>query len=570
MFLANSLREKLKKSYLENDSDYVDKPLFSYKEAPINPNVLVSFRPPESILPENLITTQQLQALDKKEWEQRFSLGKLRKDWKNKVNLEFDLKHKKFPDELVSPQVRESQKFVKELIDPDILELRQKYWNKSSETKEKIRPELKQTLFEVSHGLQDFKIVPLKEHTVEEGCDSRNNIIIRGNQWDISNNVERELIEDQNEIAQEKAVENSARYWRNNEYNRENGEPFPISEERKKVEVIRYFKKYRTPYQKVKDYYNTMKKVKELTALDRADIEKEVKYANPGYKNMERIDALVFKKMHNLYKYKYNELTGKLNKEEMKKRQNEENKFRWKDVDLVNKMIAVEQMDDPSWFTEFSNRNRRLCNSQDKLRRNLLKPLVIKGSDIHKQEEVIKEKLEEDYKKQKKRELLMSQKQFKKKTVDTGCTSRYPLDKEGLENLEKSLKNMDLELNKKNLGKSLPLINTLGNFTDDSAEVSPLFLDAYKKVCSDELEKANKRYSKDKNQISFEYIHPGTYREFEYEEKKVEKDPMIEGFTKEVKVKVKRKMWSCCMNQDENAKGCIRRPIRKYKWIYDP
>ena len=37
--------------------------------------------------------------------------------------------------------------------------------------------------------------------------------------------------------------------------------------------------------------------------------------------------------MYKRYLYKYNELTGNLSKEEIKKKQKEENKFKWKDED---------------------------------------------------------------------------------------------------------------------------------------------------------------------------------------------------------------------------------------------
>ncbi|MCQ2817342.1 MAG: hypothetical protein MJ252_08770 [archaeon] len=571
MFLANSLREKLKRSYLENDPDAFDKPKYAYNTPPSNPKVLINFRPPEALDPENKMTTQQLQALDNKQWQEKFSLGNLRKEWKTRKDLQFDLQHKKFPGEILTTEVKESQIFVKNLIDPDILELRQKLWNKSSDTHSKDRPELKQTLFEVSHGLKDFKVVPLKEKIVEEGVDSRNNIIVNGNAWDISNRVEQKELRDKNQSDKEKANENSIKYWRDNEYNRENGEPLPVSEERKKVEIIRYFKKYRNPRQQTKDEYKTMQKVKDLTNLEKQEIEKQVRYKNPGTKYQEKIDALVFKEMYNSYRYKYNELTGKLDKEEMKKKQMEENKFRWKDDDLVNKIVAIDKMKDLSWFKPNYLNNSRLCKSSEKIKRELLKPLVIMGNDIHLEEELIKKKMEEDYKLQKKKEILLSQKMFSKKKESKGAESRYPLTKEGLKELEMSMKNYK-ENNKTdgNLTKSLPLINTLGNlnFDENSGECSPFFLNAYQKVCTDVIDDKNRKYRKYKDQITFEYSHPGTFREFEFEETKGDNENNQNP--KAPKKKIIQKLWSCCLNSDENSKGCQRKAIKKFQWIYDP
>jgi hypothetical protein len=99
--------------------------------------------------------------------------GKLRTLQTKNDSLSFPRDHKKFNDDDVSLKAREAKKYVKALIDPDILELRKKQWNISAMPEENKRPELKQTLFEVSHGLSDFKVVMLKENKVELGTDTR-------------------------------------------------------------------------------------------------------------------------------------------------------------------------------------------------------------------------------------------------------------------------------------------------------------------------------------------------------------------------------------------------------------
>ena len=43
MFLVNSLKEKLKRDYIEGETES-DDPLFSYKPSPKNPKVLLSFK----------------------------------------------------------------------------------------------------------------------------------------------------------------------------------------------------------------------------------------------------------------------------------------------------------------------------------------------------------------------------------------------------------------------------------------------------------------------------------------------------------------------------------------------
>ena len=52
----------------------------------------------------------------------------------------------------------------------------------------------------------------------------------------------------------------------------------------------------------------------------------------------EKINALVFKELNNTYKDKYNEITGNISIDEIKKKQQQENKFNW--TDLANKITV--------------------------------------------------------------------------------------------------------------------------------------------------------------------------------------------------------------------------------------
>ena len=49
----------------------------------------------------------------------------------------------------------------------------------------------------------------------------------------------------------------------------------PIREERKKVEIPRYFQKYKSPYQRIIEYTKTMNKIIEDSSLERENIEKK-------------------------------------------------------------------------------------------------------------------------------------------------------------------------------------------------------------------------------------------------------------------------------------------------------
>ena len=34
--------------------------------------------------------------------------------------------------------------------------------------------------------------------------------------------------------------------------------------------------------------------------------------------------------------------------------------------------------------------------------------------------------------------------------------------------------------------------------------------------------------------------------------------------------KVKVNLWSCCMSDDKNSRGCQKKTLRNYRWIYNP
>ena len=613
MFLANSLKEKLKRDYVEGENEET-KP-FRYEPPQKDPKILLSIKETMKSNPDVQsrllwnIPSQQLHSFDKKEWEKTFTLSNLHLRWKEKGIIDFDRKYKKFPDNCCLSGVKESKLFVKDLKDPDILELKQKKWNISTNTKEKMKQELKKTIFEVKNGLKDFKIVPIKVPKIVEGVDSRNKMEIDGNIWNVSNYFNRKEIKEKDNEEAFLAKENSIKYWKNNELNRYNEKPLPISNERKKIEVIRYYKKYRTPYQKTIDFQNTMDKVREATKFDKENIEKEVKKNNPGMeKYPEKINALVFKDLYNIYRDKYNELIGNLPKEVLKKRQMEQNKFKWKDIDLVNKITAINKMTNTGFFDDIkinddinkkSNdidiKTLNLQSTKNTLHRSqslgytnntFLLPLVIRGNDICKEEEKIEEKLEEEFKKEQKRKILLDAKRFVKKKIEDKFESRYPITKEEYDNnkklmesnynmnrdeneLEKKLKNLkNKNLSSPNLeNENIELLNEISK----SSECNPHFLEAYNKIIGKEFEKINEINKKVQENITYTYNHPGVFRKFTFVENttKIRTDITGQETTEIIPKKVVESFWSCCMNSDPNSKGCQRTASKNFKWNFN-
>ena len=610
MFLANSLKEKLKRDYIEGDTDS-EGPLFRYEPPPKNPKILLSFKETnksnqaiESPLLWN-IPSHQLQSFDKKEWEKTFTLNRLHERWKEKGLIAFDYKFKKFPDNSAFKGVAEKKAYINNLRDPDILCLKPRKWNISTAAHEKYKPELKKVIFQEKHGLGEFMVVPLKIPNPPEGVDSRDKQEIDGCIWNVSNFVDKKEIEEKDDQELFMAKENSIKYWRKNEEDRFHQRPLPISNERKKIEVIRYYKKYRTPVQKSIDFENTMDKVKEATVFEKENVIKKVKKNNPGMERYpEKIDAIVFREMYNTYKDKYNEFIGNLPKEELKRRQMEKNKFRWNDKDLVNKITAINKFTntgifddipnnltfeknikeaDKSLKTDLSNKVPIDQSTKNTMRRSqslnysnsILLPLVIRGNEINKEEERIEEKLEEEYKKEQKRQLLLESKRFVKKKLENKFESRYPLTKEEYNSTKLATENQDLSgtLKKNKTFISANNINEEDikamNEISKSSECNTHFLEAYNKIAEKEYEKMAKNNRKE-NDMTYTYSHPGIYRTFNYVEKvtRIKRDITGEETTEIIPQKKEESFWSCCMNSDKNSKGCQRIASKKFKWNY--
>ena len=634
MFLANSLKEKLRRNYLESDNlEAIERIKYPYQPRKKDPRVLLTFRQKgdgenqDSLIPQTFFSTQKLQSLDRKEWESTFTLEKLHSEWKTRVNLDFENNYKKFADDFVLPGVKEAKEKIKESVNPDKLELKKKKWNISVNIKDDVKPELSKKLFEIENGFKDFKVIPPKIQEVEEGVDTRDHLELDGKTWDLSNQIDIKELKEEGKKKLFNAKENSIKYWRNSDEMRLNEEAFPISEDRKKLEVIRYFKKYRTPYQKNVDYYKTMQKIKRDTFIEREEAEKKVRYKNPGADMYpEKINALILKEMYNTYRYKYNEAVGKLSKGELLKIQKKNNRFKWFDNDLAKKIYAVNELTGEKFVEKSkeeensanyntinfdgkinnksfgmdslslkynSPRNLKESYSQENQRRSrnkfYLAHLVPKGTDINLEEENLKEKKEKEIKKNQKKLSLMNK--TYKTSLDEKYESKYPLGKKKYDYIKKIEKEesqkADYKINdydkihvkvpsnlleimnspKKDSSKS-QVLNTYLDIISKKSKVSPFFLPAYNKIAEKEIRRINSQEQKNRLTKTFHYMHPGTYREFIFTENEtIYKD---ENNPKQKTKKISVYLWSCCLNSDKNSKGCQRTTTRNFRWIYEP
>jgi hypothetical protein len=442
MFLKKTFDKRMKKySLLEGipqslsnfESNFVqvdsNPPLFPYKPTENNnPLKLFSFKKP---LPEEINSTNQLRLLDDKEWQNLFSLKNLRNSFNQREDLDFFPEEQKFPPLNYPQKIKDSIDYVKKLTDLDILKLNKKEWDNSSDLNIKNTSkgvDLEKVLFDLNHHFNDFKITPLKRKKYIEGVDSRDKYKVNNKIWNVSTNdefngiksVELKRINDINELARN----NSEIYWKKNEFNRRNKSAFKVSPERRKIEVKRYFKPYRTPYENTIDYINNMKRAKSLSQYEREEISKKVIHDNPGSIYPEKINALIEKEMFNIEREKYNQIIGKIDKKKLKEIELEKEKFKWNDSDLINKMMLLNEIKDINWFKKSINKSK---NTKMDIKKEFLKPLVEDGDEIHKEEENIKDKLLEEHKRRMKHELLLKNKFGRKIKEKNEFKSKYPL-----------------------------------------------------------------------------------------------------------------------------------------------
>ena len=444
MFLKKTFDKRMKKYSLlegipqslknfENNFIQVESnpPLFPYQPTENNnPLKLFSFKKP---LPDEINSTNQLRLLDDKEWQNQFSLKNLRNSYGQREELDFFPEEQKFPPLNYPPKIQESIEYVKKITDLDILKLNKKEWDNSSDLNVKNTSkgvDLEKVLFDLNHHFNDFKITPLKRKKYIEGVDSRDKYKIKNKIWNVSTNdefngiksVELKRINDINELARD----NSEIYWKKNEDNRRNKSAFKVSPERRKIEVKRYFKPYRTPYENTIDYIKNMKRAKSLSQYEREEISKKIIHDNPGTikEYPEKINALIEKEMYNIEREKYNQIIGKIDKKKLKEIELEKEKFRWNDSDLVNKMMLLNEVKDINWFKKSINKS---SNSKMDIKKEFLKPLVEEGDEIHKEEENLKDKLLQEHKRRMKHELLLKNKFGRKIRENNDFKSKYPL-----------------------------------------------------------------------------------------------------------------------------------------------
>ena len=547
MFLAESLNQKLKSTLEKYELNRTNNILFPYTKPRQNPKVLEIQR----ITPE--ITREQLQDMTTEEFLNKFSLKKLHKKWNRKFTYNFPPSTKKFSDECIAPSAKDSKAYIKDLLDRDIFECKIPRWNNSTKPNysKNDKIPLKKTLFEVNHGFNNYLVVPLKDKFVEEGVQSRD-IHIFGDDWNISNKLEKDEKKMMETDLFIKSMNNTQKYWRTKNYLRMNEMELPISSERKQVEEPRYFKHYQSPRRLTMYNYEKMKKAKNDLWLEKEKVFKEETIKNMG-NTPEKINYLVEKRMGPKYQERFEILIGK--KKEINK---DKKRTQWKDEDLMEKIELVNNWKNTNWFQPNKTFN------PDMKKREILKPLVLSKEKIIKEQDKLKEEKINENKRKIKHDLMeLRHQQIIEKNTNPIKYSKYPINKNVYEmsrNNFLSEKDKDdsdyVTIHFKDQNKTQQNFQ-FGNYKIEIDD-KKLFLDAYKKVLIKNEKNARKKLNnRNKKWIEYKYHHPGVFREFKY---KVRGDPQKEE---------KFMAWSCCNNTNKNAKGCQKVKIDKHKWNFD-
>ena len=573
MFLANSLNNKLKKSFSDLDIQKEEEQKFAYKINEHNPLSLFVFR----INPE--FSSEELHKMTDDEFFKKFTIDKLHEKWERKLNVNFDLSNKKFPY-AISERAKTAKAYVKELVEKDLFESKKPKWNISNKPNDKcFKPPLKKTLFQLSNGLTDYHVVPLKEKKVNPGIDIKYELITENNYWNKCSVLgDKDKKKKFKEIL-ENASFNSQKYWNNNNENRISSAPFIVSKTRQNIEKTRYFKPYKDPLTLEKFNYKTMKKVKDLLWIEREKVLEDIKKKVPkSEKNLEKVNALVHKQMYDKYKEKFDIITGK----KIEKKSNGRPKSNWKDMEIAEKIQSIADWKDINWYKPYKTEI-----SDDTKRIELLKPLVNNKFNVLNEERKLKdEKLAED-KKRLKLALMKQKNDFRKEHNQNSLKiSKYPIEKNIYE-YNKQFNDNEFQMTE---NEDLDIISDPNNILNEMKENNSdsnrkYFLNAYKNVILEKI-KTNKRvmshYKNSKSWIENKYYHPGTFREFIYTKEKEQPKNNNNNNNKnnnninnknksksEIEVTEKFMAWSCCMNKIKESRGCHCERINKHRWNLD-
>lgn len=483
MFYLNSLKEQISKSNLQLNQYKPTQKKYIDKTRNIKGKLLF-------ITKFNVkytdIYSHKMSSIDDN--DKSYTLKELHDTWKEKSNVDFDLNHQKFLKDIMPQKVIEAKESIKKLVNPDKFNIYLPRWNSTSKLNDDYPKSIKQSVFNITHGLTTWEGTELKDSNIEEGIDSRN----KTTQWNNSTLIIGKEKEELNHQSVQDAKNNTHNYWYNNTIERRTHSQLPISPNRKSYEKARYYQEYKSPKKRIKTNLEIMRKVKNNLRFEKEAIKKEVIKENPGCKHIrEKIDALVEKRMQSKYMKQFNIAIGKRNENQYYQNQSD----KWKDNQLIEKINTVTNWKDIDWFKP--NRTMKSSTEQkDSLRKNLLKPLVIYRKEMTKEQDNIEISRMNQYKKRTKKEKIKKRNVSEDKWTKHFNMSKYPIDLSFYEKISNGEYNIRPEI------------------AQDIDQKEKDFFDAYKTITINKIKEKQKRRKEFKrNNSCFDYYscHPGKY-----------------------------------------------------------
>ena len=469
----------------------VKNPKFKYQKRPQSVKVLLHFQKDDDIRLENP------SLLSKKEWNKKFNLEKLYQYFSQRVNVNFHITDHKF-EHLILPK--------------KILDLKNKKFNYKTESKEIYD----KNLFDVKHRISHNELTPKRKKKKVYLNEENINFKTSWNKNSILENYEKKELENK----QLKFSQLNSRNYFNTH----------LSLKTKHKNLITSFK----------EDERLLNKIKQDTEIEREKIEEKVIKNNPGInKYPEKINAMVYKEMKDIYKQKLKHLKDKNKNDNIITKTNDNH---YSDKELTNKVYYIDSF--------LNNNNDKIYNFNYEI--EYLEPLMTKKKEIKKLENEEKMNLKKKEEKEKKLKEL----------------TKYAKTKLNQLNLE------DEEDNKSPLIYSkYPITNGILKRIKENPHFYHPVYDPKKNI--EEIEKENKEINEKNlflnayNNIASSYVNNLEKEKKIYNEKYTEEFKHIGAYTLFINEKKKEfHAWSCCMNEDRNSKGCVKKKIKNFRWNY--
>ena len=481
---------------------------FPYQKRPISSKVLIKFENNPMNINNNNNIFLHPSKLPKSTWESTYNLKNLKESYLRKGKINFDITENKFG---FDPNFNK-RRLLKNYIT----------------TEEELR---NKKMFEIKNGINIENLTPPKKLN-KKNSESE---FYNKNSWNKKTILEPIEYKEINKKDIKISQKNSKNYLINNPQIKSN-----------QGLIKNYYKN-----EKIK------KIVYEKTQFEREEMLKKILYNFPSAKKYKEVArAHLIKEMEKINNEKYKEIIEKSKKDYE-----------------INQLKKFDYYTDKELFDKINQIDKYLNDNGKKFIKEYYEPLLYKVKDIKKEE---KKFLEENKINDNKNNFNDNKNNFNdnNKKDDEINNNNNDINKNE-ENDSKSNKNLSLDINNINNNLNLNIsrypiseylskekitnINILNEIENDDEKNldnnynnnnNNNFINIYTKIAKPYVKTTleNKKINKEKYNIK--YKHSGIYK-------------LVNEDGKEYHI------WSCCMKEDRDARGCIKIKDKKFKWNFD-